>query len=426
MRNFWQKLSTPLKVFTLLWLLILVWGLFLLAPVLTGSFAEKREVGLRSSLSNNPQILQQMQQMLRRGISQKQLEAQLGQMVRPVAEAQSAQRARSLEYGIVAFLIAGALILWLKSGNISPQNRQVALGALLFLLVLQGFYMATRYIIPDPKDYKNLPEGIKKLQKLDPLYRVHAPNKPLYNAWITEYFPLCNIPCIDVPADSRPSVWRRLFFYTPERFSLPRRVLYSNVGYLLCSAQEAEYLKKLGLKLKSVGSFSLSGSRQEIMEVENPLPRFFAPKETKLETEAEKALAFMNGNTSPLEVTLIHEGLETSATETGENKITLKNYTPEKVDLQADFAADGYAVLACEPLPGWFALIDGKKAPVIRCNLMHQAVFVPKGTHEISFVYERKEFASLLCDWAHLIILPLLFLLTLFFLGKNAWAARKS
>jgi len=363
-------------------------------------------------MENNPVVREQIEGLKRGGVSSAAIQKQLEQVVASQTVVYAGHRAKAALLGTGALLLAGLVILCLRvKKDMGAEKRRLLLGALIALLVLQGLYTATRYIVEDPRDM-SCPDGVKKLSGLDPLYRVHAPNKALYNPWISEYFPLYQIPSIDVPADSRPSLWRKLFFYD-RRFDIGRRVLYANVRYVLCSPREMDLLKSMGLPLKQVGSFSLQGQRQAIGEYKDALPRFYAPQSARLVPDAEKALALMNDpETDPLSVCLLQAG-EAREKGRGTNTLSLVSFEPEKVELSADFDFPGYAVLVCEPLPGWHALIDGVKTDVVRCNLMQQAAPVPEGRHSVVFVYERRELSSRLCDFSHVVILPLLALLTL-------------
>lgn len=407
-----SSLTKQDKLFTLIWLLMLLWGALIFLSVFSGSFESRQQKEIASGLENNPAIMGQIAELKRSGFSSAAIQKQLQQAAASQSAVFASQRAKSALLGTAALLFAGLVILYLRTKkDLNLEKRRWLLGALIALLVLQGLYTATRYIEPDPRDLA-CPDGIKKLQKLDPLFRVHAPNKALYNPWISEYFPLYNIPTIDVPADSRPSLWRKLFFYD-RRFDIARKVLYANVRYVLCSPQELGLLKSMGLPLDNIGSFSVQGQRQVIGEYKQALPRFYAPQSAKLVTDAEEALSLMNDpKTDPRAVCLLQTG-ESREKGEGTNIVSLVNFEPEKVELEANFDFPGYVVLVCEPLPGWSALVDGAKTDVVRCNLMQQAVPVQAGKHSVVFVFSKSDLSSKLCDISHIIILPLLALVTI-------------
>ena len=412
LKNLLSSLTKSDKFFALIWLLMLLWGVLIFLSVFSGSFESRQQKEIVKGLENHPAVVEQIAELKRSGLSSAVIQKQLQQAAVSQSTVFASLRAKAALLGTAALLFAGIVILYLRAKkDLNQEKRRWLLGALIALLVLQGLYTATRYIEPDPRDL-SCPDGIKKLQKLDPLFRVHAPNKALYNPWISEYFPLYNIPTIDVPADSRPSLWRKLFFYD-RNFDIARKVLYTNVRYVLCSPQELGLLKSMGLPLDNIGSFSVQGQRQVIGEYKNALPRFYAPQSAKLVADAEEALSLMNDpKTDPRAVCLLQMGEPREKGE-GTNIVSLVNFEPEKVELSCDFAFPGYVCLVCEPLPGWSAQIDGAKTDVVRCNLMQQAVPVPTGKHSVVFVFSKSDLSSKLCDISHVVILPLLALITL-------------
>lgn len=420
LKTLFTSLNLGEKLFALSFLVLILWGLFLLAPVVTGGFSASISRQKVEGLRNHPALQSEIAALLRRGTPQSVIDKQLSAMAAEQTSACTLQREKAILWGLAALVIVGLAILTLIVKKDLPKDkRNLLLGAIITVMLIQGFTMAVRYIEPDPRDL-SCPDGIKKLMKLDKLYRVHALNRALYNAWISEYFPLYDIPCIDVPADSRPSVWRRLFFYDPS-FSLPRRLLYANVRYILASSEELDMLSRQGMPLKKIGNFSYQGQRQTIGELQNTLPRFFAPQSMVSLPKLEEAQAFMNDpKVDPRAVSVLHSE-KTFPRGEGTNIVTLVNFSPEKVELKANFSFPGCVVLACEPLSGWYALVDGEKQTAERCNLMQQAVSVPAGEHLVTFVYDKRDLSSVVCDIMHVVFLPVfaVFTLVVLFLKKK-------
>ena len=67
--------------------------------------------------------------------------------------------------------------------------------------------------------------------------------------------------------------------------------------------------------------------------------------------------------------------------------VEVKNYQPNRVDLQTSASGDSLLVLSENHYPGWRALIDGQGAEMLRVNYGLRGVVVPAGTHEVAFVY---------------------------------------
>ena len=69
------------------------------------------------------------------------------------------------------------------------------------------------------------------------------------------------------------------------------------------------------------------------------------------------------------------------------NKITLKHYAETKILLEAEMARDGLLIFADNWDPDWKVYVDGEQSPLLIANLTNKAVFLPKGGHEVEFVY---------------------------------------
>jgi uncharacterized membrane protein YfhO len=52
----------------------------------------------------------------------------------------------------------------------------------------------------------------------------------------------------------------------------------------------------------------------------------------------------------------------------------------------------GLVVLAQAWYPAWQASVDGTNAPILRANHAFQAVAVPAGEHQVTFVYQDRAF----------------------------------
>lgn len=71
-----------------------------------------------------------------------------------------------------------------------------------------------------------------------------------------------------------------------------------------------------------------------------------------------------------------------------EGKVSILDYSFNKVLLKTDFSAKGFVVLADSHYPGWYAYIDGKPTDIYKTNGILRGVKVPSGSHEILFKYQ--------------------------------------
>ena len=59
----------------------------------------------------------------------------------------------------------------------------------------------------------------------------------------------------------------------------------------------------------------------------------------------------------------------------------------DRVRLDVELSAPGYAVLVDAFDPGWRATVDGAEAPVLRANVGFRAVPVGAGRHAVELLY---------------------------------------
>lgn len=66
-----------------------------------------------------------------------------------------------------------------------------------------------------------------------------------------------------------------------------------------------------------------------------------------------------------------------------------KAYTPNKISYRSENTNDGFAVFSESYYKdGWIAKIDGKEAPIYRVNYVLRGLFIPKGSHQITFEFK--------------------------------------
>jgi hypothetical protein len=71
--------------------------------------------------------------------------------------------------------------------------------------------------------------------------------------------------------------------------------------------------------------------------------------------------------------------------EIGTARITA--WRPDRVEIEAESSKGGLLVLHDSFYPGWFAEIDGKRAPIKRVETLFRGVDVPPGRHRVAFYF---------------------------------------
>ena len=165
-------------------------------------------------------------------------------------------------------------------------------------------------------------------------------------------------------------------------------------------------LDKLGVKYVVVGksdvfgfptwdypqSFDLVWEDKNYFIYENKdiWPRFFLTQNYKLadkENSLEETLKI-----SQQQIILI-EDPQIQINETIGRPITPEIYQPEKIVFKTKSNKESLLFLSDTYYPGWQASVDGKKTSIFKANYSFRAVKVPKGNHQIEFLYKPKSFA---------------------------------
>lgn len=92
-----------------------------------------------------------------------------------------------------------------------------------------------------------------------------------------------------------------------------------------------------------------------------------------------------------------------------ETKVRWLDNQPGKYSMTVESSSPGFLVVLNNYYPGWKAFVDGRQTEIFRANFAFRAVFVPKGQHRVSFVYDPVSFkAGLVVSLISLISLTIL------------------
>lgn len=84
--------------------------------------------------------------------------------------------------------------------------------------------------------------------------------------------------------------------------------------------------------------------------------------------------------------------LQGGASATGSGDAAITRYTPERVEVAVQSSAPALLVLTDTYFPDWSAAVDGAPATVMPTDLAFRGVFVPAGSHQVSFTYAPTSF----------------------------------
>lgn len=385
-------------------------------------------------LKQYPQVQQQIAAARQRGMPDRQIQQQLMEMGMRQAVANVQLMKKSVFWSTCTAAIA-AFLFWflLERKRAAADQKRFMLGGVLVIMLIQLLYVAYQYIQEEPFEniYTTPPDAIAKLQEQPKPFRIAVTDPATYNMWVTLLFGLYDLECINVPSDSRPTPVRQKFFYN--RVLSPLRLWqYSNVKYVLGSRNSINaYLQALNAQkdFKQFYSFSLGNQPQVIMEYTDTLPRIFTAGTWVIKTNADEALEYMFApSTDPHTAAVVMDTSIAAQTVTNFSGTVdaLQDYTPERLETSVTLSSTGLVIMATEPAGGWTATMDGTPQRIIRCNLLHQGIIVPPGTHKVSFTYYKRHWTVALNNIMYAVVLPILIVLTAAYLVFMHMQKRKT
>ena len=215
--------------------------------------------------------------------------------------------------------------------------------------------------------------------------------------------------------------------YHPAKLSIYQNLIDAYLEKYLQDFSSAKTYEEIDEKLSGMNVLHALNTQYIILHpsypaLENPhnLGAAWFAKDIVLQEDLHVALDTLGA--LPLQTAMLHQNVPFSLRNGFDEQanISLLHYHPDTLRYKSTNQADGLAVFSEIYYPeGWTAYIDGKETPWYRANYFLRALFVPKGTHDISFVFAPK----------HLLLGRLLHLGFLAMLGVFAvlafWQAKK-
>jgi hypothetical protein len=157
----------------------------------------------------------------------------------------------------------------------------------------------------------------------------------------------------------------------------------------------------------------------KIYELLDALPRAYVVHQARVIADDGAAIAAMVApGHDPARTAILAAGKEIDIAPAQEPSVVVETYAPERIALRATLHAPGYLVLSDTWYPGWQATVDGEPATIARANVHLRAVYLPEGTHAVSFTYRPVSYQI------GLAISALTVLGIAAFIGRFVWRAR--
>jgi len=170
---------------------------------------------------------------------------------------------------------------------------------------------------------------------------------------------------------------------------------FSNIHKLLNMTNVKYIISKFEIPTDSLKLIYMEKRNAEVIRLyENPsyLPRtFFVPK-ARVVKDRDKILDILTSRDFDPQKEVILE--ENPKSEIRNSKFKIQNskfkiivYQPNKVVIEASCNKAGFLFLSDTYYPGWKAYVDKKPTKVYRANFLFRAIVLPKGNHQVEFVY---------------------------------------
>jgi hypothetical protein len=128
-----------------------------------------------------------------------------------------------------------------------------------------------------------------------------------------------------------------------------------------------------------------------LFEFTGALPRAKLFSQWQASTNDDAALTQLASKEfNPEQTVLVSEPLpapKEGATNSAADVVEFKSYAPKRVVLQAKAASPSVLLLNDKYDPNWLAVVDGKPAPLLRCNFIMRGVFLDPGEHTVEFLF---------------------------------------
>ncbi len=159
----------------------------------------------------------------------------------------------------------------------------------------------------------------------------------------------------------------------------------------------------------SVAGFKFASDKGgAIMERENPTPRAWFVKSVEKQSAGDIMKAIVGQTFNPREKAFVEKDISNiEAADSTAARVDIIGSGIHHLDLKV--TATGQNFLFVSEIyypPGWKCLIDGVETEIYKTNYAFRGVVVPKGTHDVKFVFESRAFAigKLLSILANLLV----------------------
>jgi uncharacterized membrane protein YfhO len=129
----------------------------------------------------------------------------------------------------------------------------------------------------------------------------------------------------------------------------------------------------------------------QVFENNDVFPRAFLVNSYVVENNPQKILDTMFGPNFDLRKEVVLEQ-EPKLKLDGQGTANVNKYSSGKISITTNSNGDNLLFLSDTYYPGWQAFVDGSKTQIYRADFAFRAILVPKGKHQVEFIYNPLSF----------------------------------
>ncbi len=330
--------------------------------------------------------------------------------------------------GVIAFVLSADLVRgnshWMQFFNY--EERYALNPALEFLKAQSASYRVAK--VPDrpiitalqaqAQASRNDPETMQRLQHAVDLFQ--NIRDYTHEQWQQNQFPYYNIPCLDMSQEPRLPGDKLAFNTAMARAAAngqaTREYELTSTRFFVGMTGHAgilnAYLDRTRQRFHEGLRFQLEATRPNstvfgdlrvraetngpfaLIEFDGALPRARLFQRWEVITNETDTLARLAApDFNPAETVLVHDAIVPSIPAASAETLAPPDaviqpiQSSHRLDLQVKTSQSGVLLLTDRYDPAWHVTVDGREAPLLRCNYLMRGVQLPAGAHAVTFQY---------------------------------------
>ncbi len=312
---------------------------------------------------------------------------------------------KSLWLTTLLFIINGGIIY---AVIIKKLEFKAAIPLLILVLIADQWSIDKKYldVAPHPREYYSMDDVTRYISQDKGLYRIY----PFENyRWAKSgYFNYHSIYSVAGYGPNPPGRYQKfigaegsVMFSAPNFFKFPHMLSMLNVKYLIVPRLPEDltpYTERIKRVIKELQKFYSNfdvvfvGRDYQVLKNEDFLPRASLVYDYTVVDSDEEALdEILSPEFNPGDIAILEEEPKITLSEDKGEVDIVRIIENEKV-LDVKTSKTAFLIIRENYHPDWKCYVDGKEKEIYKANYVFYGVFVPKGEHEVRFIYQSNVF----------------------------------